>query len=66
MVRCINAMLEDNRNSINRCKAELVSMVTTIDRDKCSKFIQKVSKTRFNKVKERTGKKTQFFNKQNQ
>ena len=56
-VRCINAMLEDNSSSINRCKAELVSMVTTLDRDKCSKFIQKVSETRFNKVKERQVRK---------
>ena len=56
-VRCINAMLEDNRNSIDRCKAELASTVTTIDRDKCSKFIKKVSKTRINKVKERQVRK---------
>ena len=51
-VGCINVMLEDNRNSINRCMAELVSMVTTLDRDKCSKFIQMVSEARFTKVKE--------------
>ena len=60
-VRCINAMLEDNRKAINKCKAELVSKVTnTSDRNKCSKFIKKVSKERLKKVKERQVRK-QFF-----
>ena len=46
-------MLEDNRNDINKCRSELVSLVTnTTDRDKCSKFIKKVSENRFTKVKE--------------
>ena len=57
-VRCINAMLEDNRKAINKCKAELVSKVTnTTDRNKFSKFIEKVSKERFKKVKERQVRK---------
>ena len=57
-VRCINTMLEDNRKAINKCKAELVSWVTnTTDRNKCIKFIEKVSKERFKKVKERQVRK---------
>ena len=32
-------------------------MVTTTDRDKCSKFIQKISKARLTKVKERQVRK---------
>ena len=51
-------MLEDNRKAINKCKAELVYKVTnTLDRNKCSKFIKKVSKERFKKVKERQVRK---------
>ena len=50
-------MLEDVRNSINKCRSDLASMVTTTDRDKCSNFIQKVSKVRFTKVKERQVRK---------
>ena len=51
-------MLEDNRNTINKCRSELVSMVTTTtDRDKYSKFIKKVSENRFTKVKERQVRK---------
>ena len=57
-VRCINAMLEDNRNSINKCRSELASMVTTTtDRNMCSKFIQKVSKVTSTKVKDRQVRK---------
>ena len=63
-VRCINAMLEHNRNSINKCRSDIASMVTTIDRDKCCKFIKKVSKARFTKVKERQVRKlNSLFNK---
>ena len=52
-VRRINAMLEDNRKTINKCRAELVSRVTnTTDRNKCSKFIKNISEERFKKVKE--------------
>ena len=59
MVRCINAMLEDNRKAINKCKAELVSKVTnTTDRNKCSKFIKKVGEERLQKGQGKTGKKT--------
>ena len=53
-VRCINAMLEDSRKAINKCREDLVSRVTnTTDRHKCSSFIEKVSEDRFTKVKER-------------
>ena len=53
-VRCINAMLEDNRKAISKCRSDLVSRVTnTTDRHKFSKFIENVSKDRFTKVKER-------------
>ena len=54
----LKEMLEDNRKAINKCKTEIVSKVTnTTDRDKCSKFIKKVSKDRFQKVKERQVRK---------
>ena len=57
-------MLEDNRNSINKRRSELASMVTTADMDKCSKFIQKVSEASFTKVKERqVGKFNSLINK---
>ena len=57
-VRCINTTLEDNRKTINKCRAELVSSITnTTDRNKCSKFIKKVSEERFIKVKERQVRK---------
>ena len=56
--RCINASLDDNRKAINKCKAELVSKVTnTTDRNKCTKFIRKVSEEQFKKVKERQVRK---------
>ena len=61
-VRCINATLEDNRKTINKCRTELVSRVTnTTDRNKCSKFIKKVSEERFIKVKERQVRKLNSF-----
>ena len=54
----MNAMLEDNRNAINKCRSDLVSRVTnTTDRDKCSSFIKKVSEDRFTKIKERQVRK---------
>ena len=51
-------MLEDSRKAITKYKAELVSKVTnTTDRNKCSKFIKKVSEERFKMVKERQVRK---------
>ena len=53
-VRCINAIIEDNGNNINKCRSSLASLVSnTTDIDKCSKFIDKVRKDRFFKVRDR-------------
>ena len=57
-VRCINAILEDNRNNINRCRSRLASLVTnTTDIEKCSKFINKLSVGIFFKVRQRQANK---------
>ena len=53
-VRCINAILEDNGNNINKSRWRLTSLVTSAtDIGKCSKFINKVREDRFFKVRER-------------
>ena len=53
-VRCINAIIEDNGNNINKCRSRLTSPVTnTTDIDNCSMFIDKVGEDRFFKVRDR-------------
>ena len=53
-VRCINAIIEDSGNNINKCRTRLASLVTnTTDIDECSKFIHRVREDRFFKARDR-------------
>ena len=53
-IRCINTIIEDNGNNINKWRSRLASLATnTTDIDKCSKFINKVREDRFFKFRDR-------------
>ena len=65
-VRCINVILEDNGNNINKYNSRLACLATNItDIEKCSKFINKVREDRFFKVRERQVNKFQRLDSQN-
>ena len=57
-VRGINKTIEENGKYINKSKTRLASIVTnTTDRDRCSKFINKVREDRYNRVRARQVRK---------
>ena len=46
-VMCINVILQDNGERLDRCRSRLLSIVTTTTRNRCTEFINKVRETRF-------------------
>ena len=52
-VRGINITIEESDNNTNNNKTRLVSIVTSSDLDRCSKYINKVREDRYNRVKAR-------------
>ena len=56
-VRCINNTIQASEDNGIQNKTNLVSMVTQVDLDRCTNFIEKVRLERFNKVKARQVKK---------
>ena len=53
MVRSINKTIQASKDKGTQNKTKLASMVTQVDLDRCSNFIQKVRLERFNQVKAR-------------
>ena len=64
-VKCINNILQDNREGIASSKSKLFSIVTNqAMQQQCTEFIDKVRETRFNKVRHKQiGKFTRLLNK---
>ena len=56
-VRSINKTIQASEDQDNQNKTKLVSMVTQVDLDRCSNFIEKVRLERFNQVKARQVRK---------
>ena len=56
-VRGINKTIQARKDQVNSSKAKLVSMVTQVDLDRCSNFIEKVRLERFKHVKNRQVRK---------
>ena len=52
-VKCINVTPWDNGTKLDRCRARLLSIVTTTTSNRCTEFINKVRETRFIKIKNR-------------
>ena len=53
-VKCINVILQDNGEKLTRCRSRLLSLITTtMNKDRCAEFMNKVRETRFIKVKNR-------------
>ena len=50
-VRTINKTIQASKDQGNLSRAKLASMVTQVDLDRCSNFIEKVGMERFNQVK---------------
>ena len=56
-VRSINKTIQASEDQGNQNKTKLASMVTQVDLDRCSNFIEKVRLERFNQVKARQVRK---------
>ena len=60
-VRGINRIVEHSENNRYNNKARLASLVTSLDLDRCGKFIDKVREVRYNRVKARQVRKFQIL-----
>ena len=52
-VKSINYILDNTSQQLEECRSHLASIISTQRLRECQDFIDKVSKTRFNKVKQR-------------
>ena len=56
-VRGINKTIQDNEDQANLSKSKLVAIITQVDLDRCTDFIEKVRLERFKQVKNRQVRK---------
>ena len=61
-VRGINKTIQASKDQVNLSRAKLASMVTQVDLDRCSNFIEKVRLERFKQVKNRQVRKLHILN----
>ena len=56
-VRGINKTIQASKDQVKSCREKIASMVTQVDLDRCSDFIEKVRLERFKQVKNRQVRK---------
>ena len=56
-VRGINKTIQDSEDQVNASRSKLASIITQVDLDRCTDFIEKVRRERFKQVKNRQVRK---------
>ena len=56
-VRGINKTIQDSKDQVNKSRSKLASIITQVDLDRCTDFIEKVRLERFKQVKNRQVRK---------
>ena len=60
-LKSINSLLDNNAKQLELTRSKIASILTPLNYQQCQEFIEKIKEKRFNKVKERQGRKLNYL-----